>query len=193
MILQQHPSKISYGSEFQSSNSLGKLLQDHPLWSRLKQILDEGAIFPLQDINPKTCLLDLEFRLERGNHKSLEKYSELIDPLILEDIDRGFALPLPLEILPKLSGASIAQLGCHKQTTIDEKGNIIPKYRLTHDQSFPGPSGKSVNLRVKKDFLPPIMYSFVLSPLAHYIINIRLLHPDTRIYLCKVDLDATYQ
>jgi hypothetical protein len=141
----------------------------------------------------KSRLLDLEFHLERGNHKSLEKYAEFIDPVILEDVNRGFILLLPPEILPKLPGASIAPLGCHKQTTIDEEGNTIPKYRLTHDQSFPGPSGLSVNLRVKKDLLPPIMYSFVVSRLAHYIINTRLLHPDTMIYLCKVDLDATYR
>jgi len=117
----------------------------------------------------KSRLLDLEFHLERGNHKSLEKYAEFIDPMISEDVNRGFILPLPPEILPKLPGASIAPLGCHKQTTIDEEGNIIPKYRLTHDQSFPGPSGLSVNLRVKKDLLPPIMYSFVVSHLAHML------------------------
>jgi len=193
VILQQHPSQISYGSKFQPSSSLEGLLQDHPLWPRLKMILDEGAIFPLQAIDMKSRLLDLEFHLERGNHKSLEKYAEFIDPMISEDVNRGFILPLPPEILPKLPGASIAPLGCHKQTTIDEEGNIIPKYCLTHDQSFPGPSGLSVNLRVKKDLLPPILYSFVLSRLAHYIINTRLLHPDTRIYLCKVDLDAAYR
>jgi len=56
------------------------------------------------------------------------KFEEFIDPVITEDIQRGFALPLPIEILPKLSGVSLAPLGCHKQTTIDEKGLVIPKY-----------------------------------------------------------------
>jgi len=46
VILQQHPSQISYGSEFRPSSSLEGLLQDHPLWPRLKMILDEGATFP---------------------------------------------------------------------------------------------------------------------------------------------------
>lgn len=69
---------------------------------------------------------------------------------------------------------------------------MVPKYCLTHDQSFPGPSGSSVNLRVKKNLIPPIRYSFVLSRLIHYIVNTWRLLPNTRIYICKVDLDAAY-
>jgi hypothetical protein len=170
-ILHQHPSQISYGSEFRPSRVLEKLLQGHPFWPRLKLILDEGATFPLEDITDEARLIDLKFHQDRGNHKSLSKYSEFIDPTITEDIERGFALPLPIEILYKLPKASIAPLGCHKQTTINENGSIIPKYRLPHDQSFSGPSGLSVNLRVQKDVLPPIMYSYVLSPLIHYIVH----------------------
>ena len=33
---------------------------------------------------------------------------------------------------------------------------------MTRDQTFPGPSSKSVNLRVQKDALLPIMYSYTL-------------------------------
>jgi hypothetical protein len=188
-----HPSQISYGSEFRPSRVLEKLLQGHPFWPRLKLILDEGTTFPLEDITNKARLIDLKFHQDRGNHKSLSKYSEFIDPTITENIERGFALPLPIEILYKLPKASIAPLGCHKQTTINENGSIIPKYRLTHDQSFPGPSGLSVNLRVQKDVLPPIMYSYVLSRLIHYIVHKRRAHPTAKIYLCKVDLDSAYR
>jgi len=76
---------------------------------------------------------------------------------------RGFALLLSLDVLDKIKGASIAPLGCHKHSSINALGEITPKYRLTHDQSFPRPSGLSVNNRVRKDLLPPIMYSVVLS------------------------------
>jgi hypothetical protein len=193
VILNQHPSQISYGSEFHPSCVLERLLIDHPLWPRLKRILDEGASFPLQDISEPIRQIDLKFHLDRGNHKSLSKYSEFITPVITEDIERGFALPLPLDVPHRLKGASIAPLGCHKQLTIDDKGAAIPKYRLTHDQSFPGPSGLSVNTRVKKDLLPPIMYSYVLSRLLHYIVSSRLRYPTTKIFLCKVDLDAAYR
>ena len=46
---------------------------------------------------------------------------------------------------------------------------------------------------MKKDLLPPILYSFVLSRLIHYIVNTRRVLPGTRIFLCKIDLDAAYR
>ncbi len=192
-IKSQHPSQISYGSEFRSPDTLHALLFNHPLWPRLKLILDNGASFPLEDISDSTRSTDLIFHQERGNHKSLTKFTNFIDSIIIEDIERGFALPLPTDVLCKLKGASIAPLGCHKQTSIDELGMIIPKYRLTHDQSFPGPSGLSVNARVIKEMLPPIMSSHVLSRIIHYIVNTRLRHPKTKIFLSKIDLDSAYR
>jgi hypothetical protein len=192
-IQSQHPSQISYGSEFRSSSSLKKLLSNHPLWDRLRKILDEGAEFPLDPIAKGTRKADITYHKERGNHKSLAKYSSFIDPVISEDIERGFALPLPVEILDKLPNASLAPLGCHKQTSINELGEVIPKYRLIHDQSFPGPSGLSVNGQMRKNELPPIMYSYVLSQLLHYIVNTRKIHPTTKIFICKIDLDAAYR
>ncbi len=62
-----------------------------------------------------------------------------------------------------------------------------------HDQSFPGLSGLSVNQCVRKEDLPPCMYSFVLQWALHYISDIRRRHPKTKIYLYKFDLDAAYR
>ncbi len=193
IIKTQHPSQISYGSEFRSSIDLEELLRNHPLWPKLQDILDNGASFPLEPISDKDREEDLDFHSTRGNHKSTMKYFDIINNIVTEDIERGFALPLPLSILKKLPNASIAPLGCQKQSTIDDKGNIIPKYRMTHDQTFPGPSGLSVNLRIKKDLLPSILYSYVLCRSIHYIVNIRFKHPSTKIFICKVDLDAAFR
>jgi hypothetical protein len=110
----------------------------------------------------------------------------------LEDIERGYALPLPPEIIYLIPNASLAPLGCQIQETINERGERIPKYRMTHDQSFPGPSGNSINQRVIKEKLPQCMYSFVLLRSIHYIVYLRLKHPKTKIFLCKFDLDAAY-
>ncbi len=86
----------------------------------------------------------------------------MLNPLIMEDVERGFSLPLSIDILYNIPNASLAPLGCHKQDTINEAGVKTPKYRMTHDQSFISLSGLLVNLRVNKESLPPIMYSFVL-------------------------------
>jgi hypothetical protein len=126
--------------------------------------------------------LDLIFHKERSNHKSTTKHMEKLDSIISEEISRGYALPLTIDILPKIPNASLAPLGCHQQETINELGEKIPKYRMTHDQSFPGPSGHSVNNRVLKDKLPPCMYSYVLLRSIHYIVSLRLQHPTTKIY-----------
>lgn len=121
------------------------------------------------------------------------KFSDTISKIIQDDVEKGFALPLPLEILPFIPNASIAPLGCHEQTTLNSLGERVPKFRLTHDQSFPGPSGTSVNLRVDHSKLPPIMYGFCLKRIIHYILSLRERHPFTKIYINKFDYDSAYR
>jgi hypothetical protein len=192
-ILAQRSSQVMFGSEFKHPDLLCELLQDHPNWEKFKGILLHGAVFPLAPIPEDERSSDLEFHLSRGNHKSAIKHDNILDELISSDIRHGFALPLLIYVLPFIKNASIAPLGCHEQETINEAGEHIPKCRMTHDQTFPGPSGKSVNLRVVKDQLPPCMFSHVLSRVLHYIVDLCHRHPSTRIYLCKFDVDAAYR
>jgi hypothetical protein len=182
-ILAQSPSQVSFGSEFRDSCQLQELLQDHPFWKKLKDILDNGATFPLNPIDDASRKSDLEFHADQGNHKSTIKFKEPLDLAISEDVLRGFSLPLPVEILFDIPNASLAPLGCIHQDTIDEHGKKSHKYWMTHDQTFPGPSGTSVNLRVIKEDLPPILYSFALCRTIHYIVNVRLHYPNTKIFL----------
>lgn len=116
----------------------------------------------------------------------------ILAEIIKEDVEHGFALPLPLSVLHCIPKASLAPLGCVKQSTLDSSGRRTIKHRMTHDQSFPGPSGLSVNLQVLHQDLPPIMYSFVLLRSIHYILDIRQRHPNTRVYICKFNIDAAY-
>jgi hypothetical protein len=193
VIIQQHPSQISFGSEFRSPELVSELLQDHPFWSRLEELLNHGAKFPLTEISEDDRRLDLQFHQDRGNHKSASTHHEILEQLITEDVERGFALPLPISALHRLPKAALAPLGCIKQSSLDSFGNRTEKFRMTHDQSFPGPSNQSVNKRVKSDELPPIMYSYVLLRTIHYILAVRQRHPLVRIFLCKFDLDAAYR
>jgi len=137
--------------------------------------------------------MDLKFHEDRGNHKSAKVHNEELKNLINEDVERGFTLPLPVSVLYNLPKASLAPLGCVQQSSIDASGKRIVKYRMTHDQSFPGLSNQSVNKRVKFSELPPIMYSFVLLRTVHYIIGVRQRHPTVRIFLCKFDIDSAYR
>jgi hypothetical protein len=102
-------------------------------------------------------------------------------------------LPLPITALHFLPKASVAPLGCAQQSTLDMSGNRVIKHRMTHDQSFLGPSGTSVNLRAQQEKLPPIRYSVVLLRTIHYILDLRRRYPTVKIYLCKFDIDAAYR
>ena len=106
IIRTQHPSQISYGSEFRTSHQLQELLLHHSFWPRLKEILDNGATFPLDEISLSDHTTDLFFHMKRGNHKSASDNQQVLLEIIKEDVARGFALPLPVETLCYLPNAS---------------------------------------------------------------------------------------
>jgi hypothetical protein len=128
IIREQHPSQISYGSEFRPSEQLQELLGNHPLWQSLKIVLDNGATFPLEEISSSDHAIDISFHAKRGNHKSaLDNHQVLMD-IIKEDVESSFALPLPIETLHFKPNASLASLGCMKQSTLDASGNRVTKH-----------------------------------------------------------------
>ena len=110
---------VSFGSEFREPSELEALLFKLPNWPALRDILENGAFFPLKPISNQDRKIDLEFHASRGNHKSAEKYQNALDDIINNDIHRGFALPLLIDILFDLPGASLALLGCVDQDTIN--------------------------------------------------------------------------
>ena len=83
---------------------------------------------------------------------------ELLLKLIWDNIDQGFALPLPLDKIKQLPGILLALLNIQLQKTINKLGEIIPKNRMTHNQSWKWQSGSSVNSRVDKEQLMPCYF-----------------------------------
>jgi hypothetical protein len=51
-------------------------------------------------------------------------------------VEHGWQLILPKEALPSILRAVLAPLGLVEQDTINERAEIVPKWRLTHNQSF---------------------------------------------------------
>jgi len=62
---------------------------------------------------------------------------------------------------------------------------------MTHDQSFPGPLGLSVNNRVEEE-LPVCMFGFCLLQIIHFIVHTQFRHPMTRILIGKCDVKSAY-
>jgi hypothetical protein len=131
-IATQHNTQISFGFEFFPVNELEPLLTDHPRWCTLKQILLHGATFPLWAISQKHRTMDLHCHHSQGNHKSMIKHKEMLDKAFMEDITTGFTLPLPIDLVHLVPNVSSAPLRCIEQETINERGECIPKYQMTH-------------------------------------------------------------
>ena len=155
--------------------------------------MQNGATFPLKPMRPEDRVIDRAFMLERGNHKGVDIHKQVVQELIHEDVTHGHSLPLTLECSERIPLSSIAPIRFVEQDTINENGERIPKFQMTHDQSFPGPSGLSVNNRVEEDELPPCMFGFCLLRIIHYIVHTRFRHPTTRILIGKYDIKSAYR
>ena len=193
-IKAQEGSAVYFGSEFRPVEDLEPLFGRHPLWSRMKKHLTEGGSYPLDPIEEDHRLQDLEAAIEYGNHKSTEKRVEAFQKLVSEEITRGFYLPVTLECVRSLPGAEMAPQGIVIQNSINEKGEVIQKDRVTHDQSFKWPTtGGSVNDRIRKDMLTDVVFGDMLRRVVHYVIGCRQRHPEVRILCAKTDFSKAYK
>ena len=95
-------------------------------------------------------------------------------------------------IYTKHKNAGVAPLVVAEKFSINEKGEIYIKRRVSHDCSFPGPSGLSVNNRVQRESLQPYFYGFCLLRILHMISAMRSRWP-TKIFIGKTDLGAAYR
>jgi hypothetical protein len=186
-------SPIRPGSEFKPVSLLDSVFQGHPLWSRARSSIANGASMPLIPIPEEDRQLDLTEAIEFGNHKSAQKEGTRVLAMLAKEVSKGWQLPLPIDSLHKIPNLVVGPLGFVTQETLDEDGNSIPKYRLTHDQSYPFQSGMSVNTRVIDAELSNCCYGFALRRFIHKIVDIRRLFPSTPILLNKFDFKSAYR
>ena len=186
---------LSYGSEFRSTTTLEPLLRHHQHWPAIKEIITSGASYPLHPISDEDRLSDIEYMLQRGNHKSaLEADNKLaLDKAFTKEVKHHWAIPILPASIPLIPGASVTPLGVATQWSINETNDRIIKRRPTHDCTFPGPSGLSCNKRVIKEELDECRYGHALTRFITGIHAIRQRHPDKMIWMNKTDMDAAYR
>ena len=131
----------------------------------------------------------------RGKHKSPQSVlnAAALNKAISKEIDHGWALTLTIEYLQSIKNEGVVPLGVAEQFSINERGEPYIKRRVTHDCSFPGPSGLWVNNRVQRESLQPCFYGFCLLRILHMISAMRSRWPTKRILIWKTDLDAAYR
>ena len=99
-------SPISYGSEFKDSSLLEPIFIKHPNWPKMKNILDNGSSFPLEEISEQDRLGDLQGAIAKGNHKSASDDREPILTRKMEaEVKRGWTIPLMRSHISKLPKA----------------------------------------------------------------------------------------
>ena len=181
------------GSEFKPVHLLAQIFGRHPLCSRACCTLLTGVdpdYFPLSEPDR---LSDLQEALARGNHQSASQKPHVLAKLMANDIKYGYAVPLPRARALEIPGLVLLPAGIAVHDTISDNGEIVPKDRLTHDQSFHYGSEKSWNSRIGRDTLTHLRYGKALSRLIHYIVDFRHHHPDTALYISKSDYKAAYR
>ena len=100
--------------------------------------MSNGIDYPFkEEIDKEERRRMLEANITRGNHKSALKPEDRhhVTKLMKSDVELGYAIPFKVECVRNLKEAEVYPIGLQSQMTIDEKGNVIPKKRATHDLS----------------------------------------------------------
>ena len=154
-IAAQKDSPVNYRSEFRNTVALAKLFLHHKGKTKIINIIQQGSRYHLDPIKEETRKSYLEAMILRGNHKLSHSVlnSAAIYKTISKDTDHRWALPLTIEYLQSIKNAGVVPLGVTEQLSINEKGGRYIKRRVTHDCSFLGPSGLSINNWVQQESL----------------------------------------
>lgn len=189
-------SMITPGSELRPAHILEKIFGHRQDWTELEEIIKEGCSYPIIDEPDETTRLsDLKALIERGNHKSASSEDAInrMIPMYEKEDSRTYQIPIPISIVTKINGASMNPMGLQKQKTVNEKGEIVDKYRMTHDLSFKAPSGNSVNATTIEELLMECFYGQCLRRIIHMTVALRHKFPDLMIFIIKYDFDAAYR
>jgi hypothetical protein len=194
-VIASDPNSImAYGSEFKPPEILAPLLESHPLWPHFRRILEHGSDPPRERLDETSRQVALEAALLRGNHKSAKADEEGFGALLIDDVNRGYSLPFPLDQVRNIPGLSLQPMGITIQRTINEQNAIVSKKRLTHDSTFAVLARiPSHNKRIKMDELVACRFGWALLRIMHLVTSLRQRNPTTPIYIQKVDWSKAYR
>ena len=194
-LIDHHPrSVISPGSEFRSPKILEPLLCAHPHWPRLLHILTKGVTFSLlaEEYEPARHRENLA-ALRYGNHSSGKSNPRALLKVIEKDASKGYSFPITKECALKIRRGRISPMGVAHQMGIDEDGSLVPKDRLTHDQSFSFGHCPSLNALIDPKSLIDLVLGHCLSRIIHQIVTLRRHYPNTGIFISKYDWSSAYR
>jgi len=186
---------VDHGSEFRPVDDLERIVGKHPNFGYLKDMLESGFdYFVRRELTEEERIGELEAQMERGNHKSATQNYEEIAAMLAGDVKRGFILTIRARDLRKLRRSLVQPCGLVRQFGVQSDGTRKLKSRMTHDLSFSLTlPDASVNSRINWEKHPSMVYGWCFSRLIHFIVCLRLNHPDTKIYISKFDYSDAYK
>ena len=186
---------VSPGSEVRPPSQLDVLLHNHKNYERFRHNTLNGISYPLEDIDDETRIGQNNELLAHGNHKSAleEEAIPHVNKAVKTDVLRGFSIILTPECAARIKGAEFYPMSLQHQMTINEKGEAIPKKRVTHDLSYNKERGLSINQRIIEEELPEVIFGWTLSRVLHEIHALRYRYPNKRILMSKVDIEKAYR
>ena len=188
-------STISPGSEFRQAEVLEPLLRFHPFWPKIARELRDGATYTFKNPKPsdETRRAENEALITYGNHSSAKKRPEALIKVSQKDTIHGWAFPITFDCARRIRHGRFGPLGVAQHAGITEKGEIVMKDRLAHDQTFSTGIAPSLNQAVDDSDDIELVYGWCIERLIHQIIALRLEFPDMKIFVCKFDWGAAYR
>ena len=85
----QHESQLGMGSEFRLIEILHSIYSNHPIWSRMVPVLQQGSTWPLDHLSKDLRLTDVLEAINFVNHKGAKSNPEAILKLVSKDVKHG--------------------------------------------------------------------------------------------------------
>ena len=194
-LFDHHPNNIiTPGSEFRPAEILQPLLEGHPYWPRLHRLLTHGVAYPLKAVEYEPARrAENDAILMYGNHASGKKHPEALSKVLKKDAANGFSLPITFDCARNIKHSRISPMGVAQQFGIDAHGDLVPKDRLTHDQSFSLGHCPSTNELIDQSQLIDLVMGHCLDRIIHQIVALRWHFPTDRILISKFDWSSAYR
>ena len=139
-------------------------------------------------------LSDLKAQIAKGNYTSAtsEESEVFIAKHYDKEVQKAWMIPIFTSAVPHILRTGAIPIRVVTQHTINEKNEHIEKKGMAHDLSSPMESGRSVNNMIDEDLMDACLFGFCMLRVLHNLHSMRIRHPNKRILLGKIDLDAAF-